>query len=49
MHTGKYYCSISRSIQSHPGDATVGGGGSTFSDAALWCRVRNPVYTAQSC
>lgn len=26
MHTGKYYCSISRSIQSHPGDATVGGG-----------------------
>lgn len=34
MHTGKYsYCSINRSIQSHPGDVTVGGGGFHF----LWC------------
>ena len=50
MHTGIYsYCSINRSMLSHPGDVTMGGGAvSTFSDAVLCCRVRSPVYTAQS-
>lgn len=43
MHTGKYYCSISRSIQSHPGDATVGGGGFHF----LWCSTL--VQSEKSC
>lgn len=47
MHTGKYsYCSINRSIQSHPGDVTVGGGGSTFSDAVLWCSEKSCVHSA---
>lgn len=49
MHTGKYsYCSINRSIQSHPGDVTVGGG-VPLSLMQCFGAVRNPVYTAQSC